>query len=204
MFSTLSEKSVQNAAIPSSVSPSGSQVVGTNTELVPGSFAKVWTVRSSTRGSLRGWAVARRNFLEGPDAGCRGRRTLNTFADRSKFSSNLFSHAFSSETKASGRFGVSSAPLGRGNATLAAEQETFDGLPSENLAWVSDIEVDDPELSEIELGISGGTVASGVVPAIEDHDRWAPVVTVKDAERVFNRVKSSRGYLKEAVNYQLQ
>jgi len=177
-------------------------VVGTNTTLIPGSFAKVLTVLSFARGPLRRWALARRNFLEGPDAGYRGRRTLSALADGSKSSSLLFSHTFSSRTTAGRRFGVSSAPLGRGNATLAAKQATFDVATPENLAGESYIDLDDPRLLAVELDESDGT---GVPPVLEEYDRWAPVVTVKDAECVFKRVKSSlSGYLEEAVNYQLQ
>lgn len=154
---------------------------------------------------MRGWAVARRNFLEGPDAGYRGRRTLSALADHSKSSSNFFSHALSLRTKTRGRFDVSSVPLGRSNASWAVEHATFDDLTPENFAGELDIEVDDPELVPIELGQSGGPVVSGVEPAPEECDRYAPVVTVKDAERVFKRTKPSRsGYLEEAVKYQEQ
>lgn len=179
-------------------------MVGQTYRTCPGSFAKLWTVRSSARGSLREWAVACRNFLEGPDAGYRGRRTLSAFAERSKSSSSFFSHGLSSRTKTSRWFDVSSLSLGRSKATWVVEQAIFD-LDPENFAGESDIEVYDPELLPIELGQSDGTVISDVTPALEVCDRWAPVVTVKDAERVFNRTKPPLdGYLEEAVKYQGQ
>ena len=165
----------------------------------------MWTVRSSARGSLRRWAVARRNFLEGPDAGYRGRRTLSALADHSKSSSNFFSHALSLRTKSSGRFNVSSVPLGRSSATSAVARSIFDHFTAENFAGEPDIEVDDPELVPIELGQLKGPVVSDVEPAPEECDRYAPVVTVKDAERVFKRTKPPRdSYLEEAVKYQEQ
>ena len=147
---------------------------------------------------MRGWVVARRNFLEGPDAGYRGRRTLSALANHSKSSSTLFSHALSLRTKTSRGFDVSFAPPDRGNATLAVEHATFHHSNLKNLAGESDIEVDDPESLSIEPSHFGVTV-------IEEHDRWAPVVTVEDAERVFKRTKPSRsGYLEEAIKYQAQ
>lgn len=154
---------------------------------------------------MRGWVVARRNFLEGPDAGYRGRRTLSALAHRSKSSSTLFSHALSLRTKTSGGFDISSAPLDRSNATLAVEHATFHDSTLKNLAGESDIEVDDPELLPIVPNQLEGTVVSNVPSVLEEHDRWAPVATVKDAERVFIRTKSPRsGYLEDAVNYQSQ
>jgi hypothetical protein len=86
---------------------------------------------------------------------------------------------------------------------LAVEQPTFDDSNPENLAGESDIEVYDPEFLPTEPGQLDGTVVSDVVPALED--RWAPLVTVKDAERVFHRTKSSlNDHCEEAVNYQRQ
>ncbi len=190
---------------PNKVNGLGARWYAQTQNLFTGSFAKVWTVRSSARSSLRGWEVARRNFLEGPDAGYRGRRALSALAYYSKSSSSVFSHALSLRTKTSRRFDVSSVPLGRSNATLAVEHATFDDLIAENFVGEQDIEEDDPELLPIELGQSEGPVVSGVEPAPEEIDRYAPVVTMKDAERVFNRTKPSRGgYLEEAVNYQSQ
>lgn len=180
-------------------------MVSTNTELEPGSFTKVWTVRSSARGSLRRWAVARRNFLEGPDGGYRGRRVLSTHPDHSKSSPTAFSRAFSSRTKTNGTFNVSSASIEGSGGALGAEHGTFDLLTLDDLAWESDIKVDDPGLLGIELDKSKGTVVSDVEPAFEEHDRWAPITTVKDAERVFNRTKAPGGsYNREAANYQQQ
>ena len=100
---------------------------------------------------------------------------------------------------------VSFALPGRGNATLATEQTTFDILTPENLAGESDLKVDDPELLAIELDKSGGTVFSDLARALEEYNRWPPIVTVRDAERVFNRVKASRSsYSKEVTEYQRQ
>jgi hypothetical protein len=80
------------------------------------------------------------------------------------------------------------------------EPTTFDTLTVENLAGESDIEVD-----EIELDKSEGTVVPDLAPALEKYDRWAPVVTMTDAERVFKRVKAPSGsYNKQAANYQRQ
>ena len=175
-------------------------MVRANTEPVTGSFfTKVWTARFSALGSLRRWAVARRHFLEGPDAGYRGRRPLSLLAGLSNSPPALFSHAFSSN----GRLYVSSALLVRGNATLAAEQTTSDILTSENLAGELDIEEDDPELLAIELDKSDGTAVSDSAPSLEEYDRYARVVTMKDAERVFSRANAPRdGYDKEAADYQ--
>ena len=88
---------------------------------------------------------------------------------------------------------------------MAAEQATFDIFTPENLAGESGIEVDDPESFEIELDQSEGTAVSDVAPALEQHNRWAPVVTMEDAKRVFNRVSAPRGsYCKEVADYQQQ
>ena len=78
------------------------------------------------------------------------------------------------------------------------------GTP-EDWAGQSDIEVDGIEVLEIRPDKPEGTVVSNVAPALDEYDRWAPVVTMKDAERVFNRVKAPGGsYSKEAVSHQQQ
>jgi len=70
------------------------------------------------------------------------------------------------------------------------------------LGWESGIEVDSLGSLAIELDKSDGTAVSDVAPTLEQYNRWAPVVTVEDAKRAFNRVSSPRGGdCKEAADY---
>ena len=164
----------------------------------------MWTVLSSARGPLRRWPVARRNLFEGPVGGYRGRRVLSILPDRSKSSPTIFSRAWS-RIKTGGKFNIFSASPEGASATL--EPATSDIQTPENFAGESDVKVDGPELLAIEPDKPEGTVTvvSDVAPALQEYDRWAPIMTVKDAERVFNRAKAPGGsYSKEAANYQQQ
>jgi len=81
----------------------------------------------------------------------------------------------------------------------------IDHLDPETISWTSDMDGVDPDLVPIILARAWRARFSNVAPAVEECGRWAPVVTVKDAERVFNRTKSPRsGHLEEAVDYQKQ